>query len=56
VRGFFKIHDAESIFRIGDNIGDFWCGLLREGPYPAQCGDVRAPGKKSKEGATVVGE
>ena len=56
MRGFFKIHYAESIFRIGDNIGDFGCGLLRVSPYPAKRGDVRAPGEKSKEGTTVVGK
>ena len=47
--GFPKIPDVEGIFRIGDNLQDFW-RLLRECTDSAKCGDMGAPGQKSKEG------
>ena len=53
VRGFLKIHDAESLFRIGDDLGDLR-RPLRECADSAKCGDVGAPGQKSKEGPAVM--
>jgi hypothetical protein len=54
VRGFLEIHHAESLFRIGDDVGQFR-RPLRVCAHPPQRGDVRARGQKSKESTAIVG-
>jgi hypothetical protein len=54
-RGFLKIHHAESLFRIGYDLGDLW-EPFRECTDSAQRGDVRAPGQILKKGPAVMGK
>ena len=53
-RGFLKIHHVESLFRIGDDLGDLR-RPLRECTDSAKRGDVGAPGQILKKGPAVMG-
>jgi hypothetical protein len=52
-RGSLKIHHAESLFRIGHDLGDFG-RPLRECTDSANCGDVGAPGQILKKSPAVM--